>query len=321
LAREAVGKSAKGGPPPYTACVYVGVDVSRARLDVALGDRLYHFPNPDGIPDILSLLPQGAIVGMESTGVYGRPLAFALHRAGFRVYVLNPAAVKAYARSLLRRAKTDTADARLVARFLAERHGDLPPYDPTPDVLYQVGLLVRFARGLTAQRVAVLNRLHAWEYAWPQGLGLEVVASVPGHLEALRGQVDRVALNMLRSDPLGWRWFTALQSLPGVGQGIALTILAYSGDMRRFSSARAYAAFTGLTPKLYQSGEIPEVGRISRMGPPPLRAAFYLAAFRAREVEPYADLYGRLLSGGKPKKVALIAVANRLARHAWAVCR
>jgi len=301
--------------------VYVGVDVSRARLDVALGDRVYQFPNPDGIPDILALLPQGAVVGMEATGVYGRPLAFALHQAGFRVHVLNPAAVKAFSRSLLRRAKTDKADARLIARFLAERHGDLPPYDPTPDVLYQVGLLVRFARGLTAQRVAVLNRLHAWEYAWPQGLGLDAVRSVPATLEALRGQVERVAFNMLRSDSLGWRWFQALQSLPGVGEGIALTILAYSGDMRRFRSARAYAAFTGLTPKVYQSGEIPEVGRISRMGPPPLRAAFYLAALHARHVEPYAGLYVRLLDKGKAKRLARIAVANRLARHAWAVCR
>ena len=301
--------------------MYVGVDVSRARLDVALGDRVYQFPNPDGIPDILALLPQGAVVGMEATGVYGRPLAFALHQAGFRVHVLNPAAVKAFSRSLLRRAKTDKADARLIARFLAERHGDLPPYDPTPDVLYQVGLLVRFARGLTAQRVAVLNRLHAWEYAWPQGLGLDVVRSVPATLEALRAEVERVALNMLRSDSLGWRWFQALQSLPGVGEGIALTILAYSGDMRRFRSARAYAAFTGLTPKVYQSGEIPEVGRISRMGPPPLRAAFYLAALHARHVEPYAGLYVRLLDKGKAKRLARIAVANRLARHAWAVCR
>ena len=315
------GKTATGGLPPYTFPVYVGVDVSHTRLDVAVGDRVYEFPNPDGIPDILALLPPGSVVGMESTGVYGRPLALALHRAGFRVHVLNPVAVKAFARSLLRRAKTDKADARLIARFVAERQDDLTPYDPTPDTLYQVALLVRFARGLTVQRVAVLNRLHAWKYAWPEGLDLEVVASTPDCLQALRRGIEKVALNLLRSDTLGWSWYQALQSLPGVGEVIALVIVAYSGDMRRFSSARAYAAYTGLTPRIYQSGDIPEMGSISRMGPPALRSAYYLAALQARRVEPYASVYSRLLARGKARRLALVAVANRLARHAWAVCQ
>jgi Transposase. len=92
--------------------VFVGVDVSARRLEVAIGSEVREFPNPEGIPDLLRQLPPGAVVGLEATGVYGRPLAFALYRSGFRVYVLNPLAVKSYARSLLRRAKTDRADAR-----------------------------------------------------------------------------------------------------------------------------------------------------------------------------------------------------------------
>jgi transposase len=297
--------------------VFVGVDVSARRLDVAIGSEVRQFPNPEGIPDLLRQLPPGAVVGLEATGVYGRPLAFALHRSGFRVYVLNPLAVKSYARSLLRRAKTDRADARLIARFLAERYADLEPYEPTEDVLYQVGLLVRFARGLVAQRVAVLNRLHAWEYAWPEGLGL--VRRVPEVLASLRREVEAIALFLLKTDPEAWRQFQALQALPGVGPSIALTILAYSGDLRRFHSARAYAAYTGLTPRLHQSGQLPERASISRMGPSALRAAFWMAALSASRVEPYASLVARLVESGKPKKLAITAVANRLARAAWSV--
>jgi transposase len=87
--------------------------------------------------------------------------------------------------------------------------------------------------------------------------------------------------------------------------------------LRRFHSARAYAAYTGLTPRLYQSGQLPERASISRMGPSALRAAFWMAALSASRVEPYASLVARL--SGKPKKLAITAVANRLARAAWAV--
>jgi len=281
-----------------------------------MGSEVRQFPNPEGIPDLLRQLPPGAVVGLEATGVYGRPLAFALHRSGFRVYVLNPLAVKSYARSLLRRAKTDRADARLIARFLAERHADLEPYEPTEDVLYQwVSWFASLGGWLLS--VCCSYRLHAWEYAWPDGLGL--VRQVPDVLVSLRREVEAMALSLLETDSEAWRHFQALQGLPGVGPSIALTILAYSGDLRRFRSARAYAAYTGLTPRLYQSGQLPERASISRMGPSALRAAFWMAALSASRVEPYASLVARLVQSGKPKKVAITAVANRLARAAWAV--
>jgi transposase len=95
--------------------------------------------------------------------------------------------------------------------------------------------------------------------------------------------------------------------------------LAYSGDLRRFRSARAYAAYTGLTARVHQSGQLPERASISRMGPSALRAAFWMAALSASRVEPYASLVARLVQSGKPKKLAITAVANRLARAAWAV--
>lgn len=306
-------------PAPFLP-MFVGVDVSARWLDVALpsGDVI-RVANPGGIPALLDRLPAGAIVGIEATSTYYRPVAYALHTRGFGVYVLNPLSVKRFAGSLLRRAKTDRADARLIARFVAERHSDLMPYEPTEEALVLVGLLVRLMDGLTSDRVGVLNRLQAWEYAVP-GFS-EVVRYVPMALEDLRGRVLQEALVVVRRDMVLSSWLDAITSLPGFGPVLALKVMGYSGDLRRFKSARAYAAFTGLTPRIVQSGDSLGVSRISRVGPSRLRGAFYVAAQIAyRYSVEHKAFVDEMLARGKPKKVALVALANRLARVVWSVC-
>lgn len=298
----------------------VGVDISCSRLDVAVGDDLSQWSNtPEGIAALLAALPPGSVCCMEATGVYYRPLAYALHRAGFAVYVINPLQVRAYAKSLLTRNKTDKADARLLARFLAQYRADLTPYEPLPEALYLASLLVRFAEGLAIQRTASLNRLHAWTYAHPRIHDLAL--SVPNSLQASRMALYAEARFIIESYPLAASWLASLQTLPGIGPTLALKLLAYSGDIRRFRSARAYASYTGLTPRLYQSGNLDAIARISRIGPPMLRASYYLAAISATRTDsPQAALYRRLVNSGKPKKLAITAVAHRLARAAWSVC-
>lgn len=313
--KSAVGVSAS------LLLMFVGVDVGSKWLDVALGaeGEVFRVPNPAGIPGLMQRLPSGAVVGVEGTGTYYRPLAYALYHAGFHVLVLNPFAVKSYSRSLLRRAKTDTADARLIARFVAERWRDLPAYHPSEDSLALLGVLVRLWDGLTSDYVGVLNRLQAWEYVVP-GLA-DLLRDVPGGIEGLRRRVMEEALHVVSSDALLSSWVEALTSLPGIGRVLALKVLAYSGDLRRFHSARAYAAFTGLTPRIFQSGVMPEVSRISRVGPSRLRGVYYLAAVIANRSSPLHRAFVEgLMARGKPKKVALVALANRLARAAWVVC-
>lgn len=149
----------------------------------------------------------------------------------------------------------------------------------------------------------------------------ELALSVPDSIQSLRASLYAEAQAIVASYSLAASWFSALQTLPGIGPTLALKLLAYSGDLRRFHSARAYAAYTGLTPRIYQSGEMEATARISRIGPPMLRASYYLAATAATRTDSaQAALYSRLVDSGKPKKVALVAVAHRLARAAWAVC-
>lgn len=162
---------------------------------------------------------------MEATGVYYRPLAYALHRAGFAVYVVNPLQVRAYARSLLTRNKTDKADARLLARFLAQYRADLTPYEPLPEALYLASLLVRFAEGLNTQRTASLNRLHAWRYAHPHVH--ELALSVPDSIQSLRAALYAEAQDP-RAKALGLLGRSA--ALP-LGKGLRGLHRAYSAHL------------------------------------------------------------------------------------------
>jgi transposase len=149
----------------------------------------------------------------------------------------------------------------------------------------------------------------------------DVGASVKAVLDRERDRVMALALETAEADELIARWLGGVRGLPGFGDASALRLLAYSGDLRRFGSARQFAAFTGLVPRFKQSGGRPEVGVISRIGSAELRGVLYWAAMSASQSRSvHGDFYRRLRANGKCGKVAMVALANRLARAAWSVC-
>lgn len=259
------------------------------------------------------------VMVMEATGVYYLGFARAAHAAGFAIRVVNPWQVRLFASSRLSRTKTDKVDAVLIRDFGERMLPDLVGWHPAPEGLERVSALVRLGDGLMRHRVAADNRVHALQHV--DKLVAEVAAPIGGVLRVERDRVMREAAAAAREDPLVSVWLACLMELPGFGETTALRFLAYSGDLRRFGGARRFAAFTGLTPRFQQSGDGLEVGVISRVGPRQLRSILYWAAISAgHSNSPMGDMYRRLVSAGKPKKVAVVAVANRLARAAWSVC-
>lgn len=112
----------------------------------------------------------------------------------------------------------------------------------------------------------------------------------------------------------------ALIKLPGFGETSALNLLVASGGFERFKSARAFACFCGVTPKFHESGQLKKRPRVSKMGSPRARATLWLAALVAsRGDSRFGKIYRSLVMRGKKPSVALVAVANRLARAAWFV--
>lgn len=262
----------------------------------------------------------GHLLVMEATGVYFVGLARHAVEAGVAVKVVNPWQVRAFATSRLSRTKTDKVDAALIREF-GERMADrLPLWWPMPEALERVSVLVRFGDGLLRNGVAAGNRLHALSVLEAETVE-SIGSSVKAAMDAERQRVMELALAAANADELVGRWVVNLVSLPGFGTTSALRLLAYSGDLRRFGSARQFAAYTGLVPRFRQSGSAAEVGSMSRVGSAPLRSVLYWAAISAGQTKgEYGDFYRRLRATGKPGKVAVVALANRLARASWSVC-
>lgn len=295
--------------------------MSKDTLDIYWRDLGSHVKLPNtsaGWRRFLQSADSSVAVCMEATGSYYLRFAAACHAAGLTVYVVNPWQVKAFAVAQLSRVKTDRVDAKLIADFCSMMLDSLWPWRPMPDSLVAVTSLVRLGDGLLRHRVAAGNRVHAL------GVKASLLADEADRLKvSLSSERDRLmdtAAGVAESCSVIGPWYVALQELPGIGKVAALKVLAYSGDMRRFRSGREYASFTGLPPRLAESGSSLKRSSMSRRGSRPLRSVYYWAAVSAsRSKSAQGQFYEGLIARGKRPKVAVVALANRLARAAWRV--
>lgn len=304
-----------------TTSSVVGVDVGSRWLDTSWpGGASRRERNTVSGWERITTDALGMTLVMEATGVYYVGLARYAVSAGLDVRVANPWQVRAFASSRLARTKTDRVDAALIREFGERMGGDLPRWWPMPEALERVTGLVRFADGLMRHGVATSNRVHALSVVDASALE-SIGLSVKEHLVAERARVMDLALVAAEADVLLGGWLQRLGGLPGFRDYTSLRFLAYSGDLRRFGSARQFAAHTGLVPRFKQSGRAVEVGIMSRVGSAELRGVLYWAAMSASQTKSaHGEFYRRLRSEGKRGKVALVALANRLARAAWSVC-
>jgi transposase len=280
-----------------------------------------------------SLCPTDEVV-MEATGP-AMEIARILEPHVARVVVANAQDVRAISHA---RVKSDRFDARTLAELLSA--GMLAPVW-VPDAQTSA-LRRRVARraALVRQRTRAKNEIHATlarcllgrspvsdlfgkkGRAWlsEQQLGTEEAETVAGclrqidFLDAEVAQVDR----KLSEWAAGSQDAKRLMSIPGVGAGVAVTLMAAIGDISRFSSARALVAYLGLDPKVRQSGDEPaRHGRISKRGNAQARSVLVEAAWVAMRQPGPLHAFGERIRARKGGQVAAVAVARKLACLAW----
>lgn len=291
-----------------TAPCYVGIDVSKATLDICTskGDA-WQEVNDDrmmtALQERLRMLPPALIV-LEATGGYEVRAAAALGAAGLPVAVVNPRQVRHFARSTGQLAKTDRIDARILALFAERVHPEPRPL-PDDDTRELDGLITR-RRQLNAMITAEQGRL---EHAVPS-----LRKPIKRHIGWLRRELSGVDGDIddhVRRSPLWRAKDDLLQSVPGIGDVTARTLLAELPELGTLNRKQV-AALVGVAPLNRDSGTL-RGRRIIWGGRAPVRSALFMAAFVGVRRNPVLTaFYARLRAAGKPYKVAIVACMHKL---------
>lgn len=288
----------------------IGIDVSKDRLDVAATSpsvASFHVPrHHDGLADLVEKLrPLGAErIAVEATGGFETVVVAALAAAGLPVVVVNPAQVRAFAKALGKRAKTDPIDAAVIAAFVAATK---PPIRPLPDEETEA------LADLVARRRQIIAMIGA-ENQRLKRASARTAKSIRRLLKALETElsdIDHDIDDSIRRSPNWLEKVELLKSVPGIGDQIARTLLAELPELGSLDR-REIAALAGLAPWTRQSGQWRGKSFIGG-GRASVRSALYMGALVASRFNPSLKAFrDHLVAAGKPKMVAAIAVARKL---------
>lgn len=289
---------------------FIGIDVSKAQLDVACRpDNLsFTFHNdPEGIANLVGELRKLAptLVVLEASGGFQMPLAAALAVAKIPFAVINPRQVRDFAKSTGQLAKTDNIDAQVLAHFAEAVR---PEPRPLPDeTTRQMEALVTRRRQLIEMLVAERNRA-------AQAPTKAVRASIKQHVEHLQRLVadtDDDISQAIQKSPAWREKDDLLRSAPGIGPVLSATLQAALPELGKLNQ-REIAKLVGVAPLNNDSGQRRGVRRI-RGGRAAVRNVLYMATLTATRFNPVIkNFYKRLLAGGKPQKVAITAAMRKL---------
>jgi transposase len=294
---------------------FVGIDVSKARLDCAVHGTSSHLSVVNEEASIckwLGSLDGATALAVESTGEYHQEVVRLAHQRGLPVYVLNARDVYFYAKALGTRGKTDRSDAQVIARYLAEHHEMLHPWSAGTAAQERIRQLLRRRAGVTLHRGALRQLFRGIEGLQEQLQALE--AAFAQLLERIDSQVQ----GEIASDAQLSSGSARLQTITGIGaQGSAL--LASLLARVPFANADALVAYSGLDPRANDSGQKTGTRRLSKRGAPELRRQMYLAAFAASHSKALGPLYRSIKAKGFKPTQALVILARKLLRIAWAI--
>jgi transposase len=305
----------------------VGVDVAKAKLDVALKMPAGKWKtkvvanSAAGFAELRAWLAKHGVaiahVCMEATGVYWERLAEDLADHGFAVSVVNPAQIKSFGGAMGVRTKTDAVDSKVIAEFCASGN---------PRLWLAPAKSVRRLRALVGRREALV------ELRTQETNRLEVAATdevrrsieeVIAHLNQQIAQIERQINKDVDDDPTLREQRALLASIPGIGDTTATMFLAHYGGDLRFDKTRQAVAFAGLDTRQHESGSsVHGKPRLSKQGHSSIRRALYMPALTAMSRTAWGKAFrDRLLAAGKPKKLILGALMRKIVAIAYGVLK
>jgi transposase len=290
--------------------IFVGIDVSKDRLDVHVrpsGEALAVARDGKGLEALVERLCtlSPTLIAVEATGGFETIVAAAIAGAALPLAVVNPAQVRHFAQAVGKRAKTDPLDAEMIARFA---EAVKPQPRAVPDAA------ARLLAELVARRRQIIEMLVAERQREKRAGNIRVRKSLVRHIRALEQElpcIDGDISGLVRGSPVWREKEDLLISFKGVKNNLARTFLAEVPELGTLTR-RQIASLVGVAPYTRQSGRWKGKSMIGG-GRALARWAVYMAALSASRHNPILKaFYQRLLAAGKPKMVALIAVARKL---------
>jgi transposase len=301
---------------------YFGIDISHLVFDVTdpIGDH-YQFKNStSGFKKFVKLLAENSHCVMEATGYYHYQLAYYLLESGIRVSVENPLSVKRFIQMRLSKIKTDKSDSKLIREYAEQV--DIKLWKGNSKHQIECLQMTRLLAIYTKQSTMLKNKLHG-----------ETVLGNPSRVvvSSLKRSLKQVQKEMLSLEEKLLKLvrevhqdvLTRLKTIPGIGKKTALMLVVLTDGFDRFTSAAELCSYAGLTPVIRKSGSsVNGRSRISKIGNQKLRNLLFMCSFNACKYNKACrEIYERIVAKGKSKKLALIAVCNKLLKQAFAIAK
>jgi transposase len=287
---------------------YIGADVSKESLDIAIADsdKKWRFNNnPPGIKKALEMIEEvgPALVVFEATGGLELSFWYALNEAGMDAAPINPRQIREFARAKGRLAKTDTIDAKIIAQYGQVFHPKPQPFPDTQELKEIVTRRSQLIDMITAEK----NRLKA---ARRERIRQDIKANIEWLKSRLDG-VDKDLDKTIKANPEWRKKFELLESAPGVGTTTAASLIANFPELGMLNRHQV-AALAGVAPLNRDSG-LMRGKRTVWGGRGRVRSVLYMATLVATRYNPVIKaFYSRLCAEGKAKKLALTACMRKL---------
>lgn len=294
----------------------IGVDVSKAELVICEGkdQPLHRLDNTRAtVRAWLKALPGQASIAVEATNTFHLTLLEEAHRLGHTLYVVDGYRLNRYRQSIGGRAKTDASDARLLRRYLEREQADLRPWSPPPKGYVRIQRLLHRRAVLVKSKTALEQSLRELpELKRPAKTLMRQLA----RLDAL---IQKRLHQALKEH--GWvDEQRRCQAIEGIGplNAAALVMAFHRGP---FKSSDAFIAFLGMDVRVRDSGQSRGRRKLTKQGDPELRRLLYLAAMHACHTPRWQAFYQRHLDRGLSRIQALVVLARKLARVAFALLK
>lgn len=300
----------------------LGVDISKDVFDVH-GNKSGHnqFKNDEkGFKSFLKILSNDSIVVMEATGYYHYRLAQFLYQNKVVVSVVNPLSVKRFIQMKLAKIKTDKSDAKAICEYALAN--EVPLYNALTDVQSECLQLFRLLDSYLKKRTATMNKIHGEEtLGIPSKFVCRSLKRDKRHLDKELAGIEKHLLELVKQEQQ--HQLTLLQTVPGIGAKTALFLIVITDGFSKFETGAQLCSYVGITPTIRESGaSVRGRSRISKVGNKKLRNLLFLCAFNAcKHNKACRSLYERIVNKGKSKKLALIAVANKLLKQCFAIAK